>query len=428
MHRGMFVYSPTKQNSLPGAPASREDLRNHNSALVLRMLWSERDGASRSDIARATGLSKATVSAIVSDLEDSGLVKESRETAPSGGRPGIVLRFRYDAFAIIGVELGASHVSLVRMNLAGEVEESLSERHSVRDDPAGAIALTNQMVDDAITSCLQPVIGMGIGVPAPLHAETPGRLSSRVHPAWSDVDLNTAFGDKRPFPVQVENDANLGALAEHWWGVGRGTTDFTYVKVSTGIGAGLIVGGDIYRGPGGIAGELGHMIIEANSSPSQINDLVGNEHLLRQALAGEGEYAPHDDWTEETFTMDVLTSAAKSGHPAAMRVVQRAGRRLGIALANLFNITNPSCVVLGGPITEAGDVLMDPVRAAVSEHVLHLSQQPPEVLVTSLRDEAVALGGATAVLQRALTNPQLLNPSASTGVRSGGAQFGQVNL
>lgn len=424
----MFVYSPTKQNVIPDAPVSREDLRNHNSALVLRRLWSERDGASRSDIARATGLSKATVSAIVSDLENSGLVKESRQTAPSGGRPGIVLRFRYDYYAVIGVELGASHVTVVLMNLAGAVEESFSEQHNVREDPEGAIALTNRLVDDAMASCPHPVIGMGIGVPAPLHAETPGRLSSRVHPRWSDVDLNDVFSAGRPFPVQVENDANLGALAEHWWGVGRGFTDFTYVKVSTGIGAGLIMGGDIYRGPGGIAGELGHMIIEASSSPSQINDLVGNEHLLREVLGGSGELSPPEDWTEDNLTMEMLTSAAKAGHPGAAQVVQRAGRRLGIAVANLFNITNPARVVLGGPITAAGNVLMDPVRAAVSEHVLHLSQRPPEVLVTSLRDEAVALGGATAVLQRGLSDPRFLTSNAPMFSDAVGTRFGQPSF
>ena len=117
----MFVYSPTKQSIDAQGPANRNDLRSHNSALVLRFLWSSEGGASRSDLARATSLSKATVSAIVSDLAESGLVVETQRRTSGYGRPGKVMQFQYDRYSIVGVEMGASHVTVVRTDLAGKI-------------------------------------------------------------------------------------------------------------------------------------------------------------------------------------------------------------------------------------------------------------------------------------------------------------------
>ena len=410
----MFVYSPTKQSSMEGSPAHRNDIRRHNSALVLRMLWSDENGASRSDIARTTKLSKATVSAIVNDLMASGLIDETHQRAPSGGRPGTILKFQYDCYSIIGVEMGASHVSVVRTNLAGKISESKHENHRLRGDPVGGIELTNRLTAELIETAQSPVIGIGVGVPTPLHSETPGQLSATVLPEWRTIDLRAALETPHQLPLKIENDANLGALAEHWWGSGQGVTDFTYVKVSTGVGAGLIIGGDIYRGPGGIAGELGHMIVDASGDACQINDLVGSEQIVDQALALARMTKQRPSWSTEPLTLPRIIDAAKQGEPLAVEVVQQAGRWLGIALANLYNLINPSRVILGGPLTEAGDVLMSALSQTLKQHTLHTPQVPPEVRVTSLGQEAIALGGATALLQEVLTDPRLLRRDFNT--------------
>jgi predicted NBD/HSP70 family sugar kinase len=404
----MFVYSPTKHSLAVGSPANRNDLRSHNSALVLRVLWSDEEGASRSELARATGLSKATVSAIVRDLMEAGLVAVTHQRASGGGRPGKVLQFQYDRYSVVGVEMGASHVTVVRTDLAGKIQASESVLHDLRSDPHGGLELIHRLVSGLIDTAGHPVIGLGVGVPTPLHAETPGRLSPRILPNWKDIDLRSILEARHGLPLRIENDANLGALAEHWWGAGRGVMDFTYVKVSTGVGAGFIIGGEIYRGAGGIAGELGHTIIDVGSSPSQVNDMVGAAALIQRARAAARALDKPPAWMDEKLDIVGLVSAARAGEPLAVQVIQQAGHWLGVAFANLYNLVNPSRVIIGGPLSEAGDILMVPLSNALAEHVLHIPKLPPDVRVTSLKDEAIALGGATAILQEILTDPRLL--------------------
>jgi predicted NBD/HSP70 family sugar kinase len=414
----MFVYSPTKHSLAVGSPANRNDLRSHNSALVLRVLWSDKEGASRSELSRATGLSKATVSAIVSDLLEAGVVAETHQRASGGGRPGKVLQFQYDRYSIVGVEMGASHVTVVRTDLAGKIQTSDSELHDLRSDPHGGLELIHRLVSDLVDSADHPVIGMGLGVPTPLHVETPGRLSPRILPSWKDIDLRAILESRHGLPLRIENDANLGALAEHWWGAGRGVMDFAYVKVSTGVGAGFIIGGDIYRGAGGIAGELGHTIIDIGSSPSQVNDMVGAAALIQRARAAGRVLDNRPTWINDELNVAGLVAAARAGEPLAVEVVQQAGHWLGVAFANLYNLVNPSRVIIGGPLSEAGDILMVPLNNALAEHVLHIPKAPPDVRVTSLKDEAIALGGATAILQTILTDPRLLQQDNLTENRT----------
>jgi predicted NBD/HSP70 family sugar kinase len=414
----MFVYSPTKQSIAVGSPANRNDLRSHNSALVLRLLWSDEEGASRSDLARATGLSKATVSSIITNLANSGLVTETHQRASGGGRPGKVLQFQYDCYSIVGVEMGASHVSVVRTDLAGKIQASVNGRHDLRTDPHGGLELTHQLVSALVDTADHPVIGLGVGVPTPLHAETPGRLSTRILPNWRDIDLRTILESRHELPLRIENDANLGALAEHWWGAGQGVMDFAYVKVSTGVGAGLIIGGDIYRGAGGIAGELGHTIIDISSSPAQVNDMVGSASLIQRVQEAARALDSRPGWVNDDLDINGLVDAARAGEAIAVQVVQQAGHWIGVAFANLYNLVNPSRIILGGPLTRAGDILMVPLNNALGEHVLHTPQVPPEVRVTALKDEAVALGGATTILQEILTDPRLLRRGQSDATRA----------
>jgi predicted NBD/HSP70 family sugar kinase len=319
-----------------------------------------------------------------------------------------VLQFQYDRYAIIGVEMGASHVSVVRTDLAGVIQASESAVHDLRRDPSGGLERTHQLVESLVKSASQTVIGLGVGVPTPLHSETPGRLSARVLPGWKDIDLRAALESRHGLRLRIENDANLGALAEHWWGEGREVTDFTYVKVSTGVGAGFIIGGDIYRGAGGIAGELGHTHIDIGSSPSQVNDVLGSEALIQMARVAAQELDSWPAWLSVDLDIPGLVDAACSGEEIAVQVVQKAGRWLGMAFANLYNLINPSRVILGGPLTEAGELLMEPLNSALIERVLHTPSARPVVRVTALRDEAVALGGATTILQDVLSDPRWL--------------------
>ena len=202
----------------------------------------------------------------------------------------------------------------------------------------------------------------------------------------------------------MDNDANLGALAEHWWGVGQGIGEFAYLKLGTGVGAGLILDGEIYRGAFGIAGEIGHTAIDPNGPRCRcgltgcLEAMVGAQSLVARAQKA---------LTKDIPDLQSLLLDAMSGDNDARALVSEAGRYLGIAVANLVNLVNPGMVVLGGQLPSAGEILFSPLLSAMQERSLSTSWESAEVRPSALGREAVALGAATLVLQAALADPTL---------------------
>ncbi len=216
---------------------------------VLRLIWDER-AISRADIARRTGLSRSTVSEVVTELLATRLVDEAGEGASSGGRRPIVLEFQDDACVILGVDMGATHVSVALTDLRGRVLAWENRPFPVRSDPEG----TRALIAEFCAECLRSwggdparLVGIGIAVPCPVDPRHQGRFSTHVLPAWKGRAGFEALGARFGAPIFIDNDANLGAVAERWWGAGRGFDDFTYIKVATGVGAGHMVGGRIAR-------------------------------------------------------------------------------------------------------------------------------------------------------------------------------------
>lgn len=422
----VFVYSPTKQSSRPQGPARRDDLRAHNMALLIRALWAESEGASRADLARQSGLSPATVSAIIAQLIETGIVISGERRTGGGGRPARILRFHDAHRNLLGVELGASHISAVRTDLRGRVLDSARVECDVQRDPKRALAVLGGMLEDLREGDHPPLMGVGLGVPSPILAERSGKLSPDLFPRWKELDLADWVTRRTELPTLMDNDANLGALAEHWWGQGRGRADFAFIKVATGVGAGIIINGDIFRGAGGIAGEIGHTAIAPNGPRCRcglmgcLEALVGTQSLLDRAREQLASLDTVPSWGPEP-TLASLVEAARCGDEKARALIASAGHWLGIAVANLLNLMNPSCVILGGRLTLAGDLLLKPLRAAMAERALWSSVAESRVVVSKLPADSIALGAATLVLQAALSQPQSLlsaeGPSSSINPR-----------
>lgn len=384
-------------------------MRARNSTLLLNLIWRERQ-VSRADLARRTGLSPSTVSAIVGDLERSGLVQSTGEGLSRGGRRPTLLGFCDDAFAIVGVELGAAHVLVTLTNLRGEVQASRQEAHGVQRDPAGSLELVRSFIDDCLRAERVPrrrLLGIGVAVPSPVHPSAPGRLSPVILPAWAGYDVQAHLSGAYNLPVFVDNDANLGALSEGWWGAGRSGDDLTYIKVATGVGAGFLIRGELYRGAGGTAGEIGHLAVDP-SGPRCIcglngclATLIGSQAiraLARERMRGERGRAP---------TVADVVRAARGGDEAARGIIDEVGRYLGLAVAGLVNLMNPAVVVLGGEISTAGDLLLDRLRETLRTRTLSLSVNETRLVTSNLGQQAIAVGAATLVLQAALRDRAL---------------------
>ena len=388
---------------LPTADAA--GMRTQNSTLVLRLLWRERQ-ISRADIARVTGLSPSTVSAIVAELEEAGLVREIGAGSSRGGRRPVLVGFRDEAYSLVGVELGATHVSAVLTDLRGTVRAFRDTHVAVREDPKAALAAARELVDDCLTServSKKRVVGIGVAVPSPVHPERPGKLSPLILPAWADFDVQETMAEAFGVPVFVDNDANLGALSERFWGAGAGGEDLAFIKVATGIGSGHIINGSLYRGSGGTAGEIGHITIDPNGPPCVCGSrgclatIIGAEALLSRARNRWGK-------KKKSPTVTDIVSGARAGDPVARALVDEVGHSLGIVVAGLLNMMNPAIVVLGGEITSGGDLLLDPLRASVRARAMSTSLAETQIVASRLGARAIAVGAATLVLDAALAD------------------------
>lgn len=397
----------------PTGPSSADEARGRPLPhLVLEYIWHQR-GVSRAAMARELGLSRSTVSDIVGDLLETGLVAEG-EAAPSrGGRRPTLIVFEDDAHVVLGVEMGASHVTVVLTNLRGEVLASRSRLHEVRTDPSGTRRLIRALCDevlDEVSGSRGRLMGIGIALPSPVDPLRPHVLPEVVMPAWGGrtglEELKSAYG----VPVMADNDANLGALAEYWWGSARGVEDFTYIKLATGVGSGHMIRGEIYRGSSSVSGEIGHVSVDPTGEPcicgnrGCLTTFVGTSALLKRSRELRSRY-PDSILATGDVDLKSLEDAAIAGDPLAVRVVEEAAHHLGTAIAGLLNLLNPAAVILGGSFTRVGDRLLTPLRDTAMRRTLISSMAASEIRVTSLGELAFAVGAATLVLSSALADP-----------------------
>lgn len=389
-----------------GAVASSM-VRAQNSALLLRMLWRERQ-MTRVEIAKRSGLSHSTVSIIVAELERSGLVQTLGALASRGGRRPQLIGFRDDCCGMIGVEIGARHVAVVLSDLRGRALAFEQRRHPVRSDPRGTLQLVGELLEQALSEArfsLRKVIGIGVAVPTPVDPAAEGRFSELIYPAWRELDVRQELASRYGVPVFVDNDANLGALAEFWWGAGVGASELTYVKVGAGVGAGHIIRGELYRGKTGHAGEIGHVQID----PAGPTCVCGNRGCLTTYIGAKelSERARVMFGLSEPPTLQEIVRRARSGDLTARALVDDVGERLGRVIGTLLNLLDVELVIVGGEIGTVGDMLLDAVRQAVRKRALPSTVAQTRIVTSSLGERAIAMGAATLVFSSALVNPEL---------------------
>lgn len=379
---------------------------------ILRLIWAERR-ISRAEIAQRLELSRSTVSELVEPLLASGLVSEAGAGASRGGRRPIVLEFQDDAFDILGVDVGASHVSVARMDLRGRVLAWVGKPHAVQTDPEGTRALVKGLCAEAMDGVARTrLVGIGIAVPSPVDPKHPERLSTVALPKWKGTHGFKPVLAKYRVPVMVDNDANCGALAEHWWGGAQGLSDFTYIKVATGIGAGHFIGGAVQRGASGVAGEIGHVAIDPRGdlcvcgNRGCLTTLVGGAALVARAESLRSRF-PRSELATGTITLGRIEEAALRDDALALQVVHEAAEHLGVAVAGVLNLLNPAAVILGGGLSVLGDRLLLPLRASALRRTFVPAVASTDIVVSELGPRVVAIGAATLVLDAALRDPSL---------------------
>jgi predicted NBD/HSP70 family sugar kinase len=396
------------------SPGTLGSLKDRNRLRIVDVL--RRSGtASRVELVRATGLSRTTVSKLVGELQASGLVVEREGPNGDGGhvgRPAIALALNPRSGGVVGIDFGHDLVRVAVADLSGAV---LAERRSAFDvdgDPPGAVDAAVALVHGALADAeidLERTVGVGVAVSAPIVRTPDAPAGLQILPGWTALPPLDVLEERLGRPVIVDNDANLGALAEVRDGAARGARNVLYVMLSGGIGAGLILDGRLVRGHRGITGELGHVVLD----PSGPICRCGNRGCLETVASGPALLAALRPLRGSAFTVEDATRAARDGDDGARRLFADAGRTVGQAVGAICNIVNPELVVVGGDMALAGDVLVDAVRDGIALAAIPAIRDDARVIPAQLGDRAEVLGAIGLVLAETETETLAVMAPAS---------------
>ena len=370
------------------APGSTSSLRMANRHRVLDVLRDDAGVFTQAELARATGLAPATVSSLVRELSAEGLV----ETEPGSGRRGSAVRLSRETGIVAGIDFGHSHLAVAVGDLSGRILGEYRRRLDDGVDHHQMLADARSMLDSVRVGDAR-LRAVGLGLPAPVAGDVV--QSSAIFPGWEGVNAREVAEDVFGVPVHVENDANLGALAEHRMGAGRGHDSSVYVKTASGVGAGIIVGNELFHGASGTAGEIGHLTLDENGPLCRCGkrgclEAYTSTPFVTQEVAGQIPGA--DD-------IDLVVAAARDGNVAARRALEEAGSHLGRGLASVVNLINPSIVVVGGHLAMAGDLLLEPARVALRRYAVDPVASTP-VLPSELEGRASTIGAVLLAAER----------------------------
>lgn len=356
----------------------------------------QRGSLTQVELAGVTGLSPATVSNIVKELTGAGVL-HTAPTSRSGRRAQQVTLAR-NLGLVAGVHFGTRSLRVALADVAhrivAEQRMPLPPDHRADAGLDRAALLLTEMVE-SLEASMSEVLAVGVGVPAPVDVRT-GQVSTLgMLRGWDGVAVPEVLEHRIGVPVHVDNDANLGALAEARLGAARGLENVLYLRVSHGVGGGLVIGGRLYHGRSGTAGEIGHVTIDENGPICRcgnrgcLETFVGAPVLLGMLQASHG-----------SLTLPDVIARAHDGDPGCRRVISDAGRHLGFAAANVCNLFDPDLVVVGGRLAQAGALLLEPLRTMLEQRTVPSTAGPVEVVASELGAAAEVRGALAVALDR----------------------------
>ncbi|MEF2966403.1 ROK family transcriptional regulator [Paenibacillus sp. M1] len=378
-------------------------IKKMNKTIVLDTIR-QKQPLSRADISAAIGLNKATVSSLVAELIDSRLVNEIGPGESSGGRKPTLLLFNKQAGFAIGVDIRVSDLLAVLVDLEGNVirEKSVPLADSEPGSMAEQIRKTVAQLSRRLPESPYGIVGIGIGVPG-LVDET-SRVVSAPNLGWDNVDLAGALAAELGDNIHIDNEANAGAIGEKLYGAGRDSLNLIYLSIGVGIGSGIIVGGELYRGTSNFSGEVGHMTVAEDGPLCR----CGNRGCW-ETLASEKALVDRAAslWKEDAPSLEEILASAKQGDKDAVELLNEIGSQLGVGLANLVNILNPELIVIGNRLSLAGEVFEDAMLGTIKNRSLSYHRKKTHVAFAKLGIRSTALGAASMPITAFLTDPDV---------------------
>lgn len=381
----------------------------------------------RPEITRVSGLGRNVVAQRVSQLVDSGLIAEGDLGRSTGGRAPRELRFRADAGHILVAELGATSIGVALSDLSGKLRHQSVEDADITKGPDAilgrVITLFRRILAKEPDSL--PLWGVGVGLPGPVEFATGRPVAPPIMPGWDGFDVRELMRKQFGVPAWVDNEVNIMALGELRAGLAQGVDDVIYLKVGTGIGAGLVSEGRLHRGAQGCAGDIGHVAIADDQNIvcrcgkiGCLEALAGGAALAREgsraAAEGRSTYLARVVSAGKTIEARDVGLAAQHGDAVAVALLTQSARLVGSALASLVNFFNPSLILIGGGVPEAGDLYLAEIRQAVLRRSLPLATRELRIESSPMGDESGLRGAAFLVVDELLSR-EILGAWIDTG-------------
>jgi predicted NBD/HSP70 family sugar kinase len=381
------------------AKATHAQTRAHNASLVLRALY-DLGPISRAEIARLTGLTRTSVGELVAELAAEGLAEEVGRGPSTGGKAPTLVSLIDDARHMVTLDLGESTFTAALLNLRGEIQQRASRDLDGADGDA-AVALVHELIDELLASPHNQILGIGVGTPGIVDGD--GTIRWAVNLAWTDLPLGRRLAEHYDLPTVVANDSRAAAFATFLFDGDQRPTNLIAIKVGHGIGAGLVLDGQLFGGDGFGAGEIGHIVIEPDGAPCHcgrfgcLETVASVPGILRRAF-----FLAKDEGARIPQSIEAIASAAAEGDELALGVVRSAGRALGAAIASLTGALDVRRIVVLGSATVLGEPWLEAMRDEARRRTLATLARETEIVNGGAGDDAVLLGTCAMLLTREL--------------------------
>jgi glucokinase-like ROK family protein len=381
---------------------------------------------SRAALAETTGLNKTTVSSLVNELIERQFVQEIGLASPSSGRPGILLELNPTAGFIVSCEIGTFFILVICTDFSPKIiwryEEQIDITIGQQAILDRLLVILNQAIEAGCSSC-GPLLGITVGVPGLVDQAT-GALLFAPNLGWKDLPIRAVLQESFNVPLFVDNEANIAALGEHYFGAARGYEEVLYISAGVGLGGGIVHGGRVFSGVTGVSAEFGHMTLDPDGEickcgnqgcwETQVSQQVLFREIWRRVDQGETSgLSEKIGGKRSSLTVPLIVDAARAGDGVALDSLDIIGKNLGIGIASLVNALNPELVVFGGILSLAGEFLIPVIRKEVERRALKWNREAMQLVLARHASDACVMGGVAAVYQAILAQPDIVGALVS---------------
>ncbi len=381
-------------------------VKQMNKSIVFRSI-KKNEPLSRSQISKITGLNKATVSTMVSEMLDESFVYEIESNQSSGGRKPVLLYFNNLAGYSVGIDLGVNYILGVLTDLNGHIIEEVTQTLTsieYEDVKNNLVDIIKKFIRKAPDSTYG-IVGIGIGVPGNVNLDENILFAPNLK--WKNIDLKAELQNELKIPVKIQNEANCGVHGEHLYGRGKNVSDLVYISIGVGIGTGIIIKNNLYTGTSGISGEMGHVTLNANGPKCRCGnhgcwELYASEQALLEHVKKQKVLSSTND-----ISLEKLVAEAKTGNKEVLQILNTLGEYIGIGLTTVINTFNPEMVIIGNRISLFSRWLSNPVNHVLQDRLSYYHHKNTEIKFSALGRYSSALGATSIAISHFLSEQKL---------------------